>query len=47
MLDNNTVKVHMQYSGTNYSSTLDILNENGSYKLVTIDGKVTWLPYSN
>lgn len=46
MVDNNTVKLHLDYNG-GQNSTLDIINDNGNYSLVAPDGSVVWTPYAN
>ncbi len=45
MVDNNTVKCHLDYNGGK-NMTLDIINDNGNYRLTTGNGTV-YTPYSN
>lgn len=43
MEDNNTVRVKVDYNG-GYSILLDVVNDNGSYKLLKSDGEVAYVP---
>lgn len=45
MEDNNTVQISVDYNG-GYSIQLDVVNDNGNYKLVKSDGEIAYVPKS-
>lgn len=44
MIDNNTVKLYIDYEGEKYPYVLDIINDNGAYRLATQDDAVHHVP---